>query len=185
MVDVPKIYWDSCMFYEWLGKEAVDSRKATAIKDLLSANEKGQNYIITCVITHLEVLPTKLDHKGANDEADYLSLFDGVKFGEIELSTNIVLRAREIRDFYYAPPDTKGNGAKMMDLGDAIHLAAASIHGVAEFHTRDNDSKGTKVPLLKLYEMSGNPKLCGKYDLKIVSPEADQGALDLDHLDGH
>jgi predicted nucleic acid-binding protein len=134
------------MFYEWLGKEPVDARKATAVQELLRSNEKKENFIVTCVITHLEVLPTKLDHKGANDEADYLALFDGVKFGEIELSTNIVLRAREIRDFYYVAPDADGKGAKMMDLGDAIHLAAASIHAVSEFHTRDGDKKVQKYP---------------------------------------
>lgn len=168
------------MFYEVLGNEPVDARKRSAVKVILGANERKENFIITCVITHLEVLPSKLEQKGANDEEDYLSLFDSVKFGEIELSTNIVLRAREIRDFYYIPADAQGEGHKMMDLGDAIHLSAASIHGAAELHTRDNDKKGKKIPLLKLYEMFNNPKLCGKYDLKIVSPEADQAAFDLD-----
>jgi len=35
------------------------------------------------------------------------------------------------------------------------------------------------VPLIGLYEKSGDSKLCGRYDLVIKSPEADQGALDL------
>ena len=67
----------------------------------------------------------------------------------------------------------------MMDLGDCLHLATATLNGVDEFHTRDKDKKGGKVPLLKLYEVSGTPKICGKYDLKIVSPEAEQGRLDV------
>lgn len=68
----------------------------------------------------------------------------------------------------------------MMDLGDCIHLATATINRVDEFHTRDSDRKGRKVPLLKLYEISNTPKVCGKYELKITSPEAEQGALDYD-----
>jgi predicted nucleic acid-binding protein len=179
MANKPVYYWDACIFYEWLGQEAVDSAKKDAIQDILEENEKKENLIITSVISHLEVLPRKLGEKGAANEEDYLALFDAVHFHEIEISTNIILRAREIRDFYYSPLVADG-GYKMMDLGDCIHLATASIHGVDEFHTRDSDKKGSKVPLLKLYEVSDNPKLCGKYDLKIISPEAAQSRLGFD-----
>lgn len=185
MADKPTIlYWDACMFYEVLGDEPVSAQKKSAVTDILAANEKGENYIITSVITHLEVLPTKLEHKGVNDEADYLAQFDAKKIGDIEISANILLRAREIRDFYYKPAGADGKGAKMMDLGDSIHLATASIYGAAAFHTRDDDHKGVKVSLLKLYEASGTQKLCGKYNLKIESPENPQGSLDLPNPDG-
>lgn len=147
------------------------------MQDVLDSNEKNENLIVTLVVTHLEVLPRKLADKSASDDEDYLSLFDGVRFHEIELNANHILRAREIRDYYYSPLVADG-GYKMMDLGDCIHLAVATINGVDEFHTRDNDKKGSKVPLLELYRISGNPKLCGKYDLKIVSPESDQGRLE-------
>lgn len=167
------------MFYEVLGNEPVSLEKKTASDEILAANERQENHIITSVITHLEVLPKKLGEKGASDEDDYLSQFDGLHFGEIEMNTNILLRAREIRDFYYVAGDAEGKGSKMMDLGDAIHLATASIYKADEFHTRDNDKKGNKIPLLKLYEISGNQKLCGRYDLKIVSPAASEPKLDL------
>jgi len=169
-------YWDACIFYEWLGNEPVERTKGDAVREILSDNEKGENLIVTSVISHLEVLPRKLAGKGASDEEDYLSLFDADHFHEIEINANILLRAREIRDYYYSPL-VQGGGFKMMDLGDCIHLATASINNVDEFHTRDCDKKGSKVPLLKLYEVSGNPRLCGKYDLRIVSPEADQTSL--------
>ena len=180
MADKTPLYWDSCIFYEWLGDEPVTPEKFEGVQEVLTANEKGENIVVTSTITHLEVLPRKLADKGASDEQDYLSLFDAEHFHEIELSTNILLRAREIRDYYYSPLVADG-GYKMMDLGDCIHLATASIYGAAEFHTRDKDRKGSKVPLLKLYELSGSPRLCGKYDLKIVSPEAEQPSLDLRH----
>lgn len=58
-----------------------------------------------------------------------------------------------------------------------IHLETASIRQADEFHTRDSGKKGIKVPMLKLYEMYGEDRLCGKYDLKTVSPEAEQGSF--------
>jgi predicted nucleic acid-binding protein len=175
----PTYYWDACIFYEWLGKESVTAAKKDGVQEILDANDEKENLIVTSVISHLEVLPRKLDEKNASDEHDYLSLFDGEHFHEIELNANIILRAREIRDYYYSPLAAEG-GYKMMDLGDCIHLATATINGVDEFHTRDNDRKGGKVPLLKLYEMSDTPKICGKYDLTIRSPEASQGKLPYD-----
>ncbi len=170
-------YWDACLFYEVLGNENVDSNKKNGLKEIMDANDANENYIITSVISHLEVLPSKLDDKGANDAQDFLSLFDALHYGAIEISTNIMLMAREIRDFYYKSADATGHGGKMMDLGDCIHLATAIIHGVTEFHTRDKATKGSKISLLKLYDVSGNSKVCGKYDLVIKSPESDQGVL--------
>lgn len=178
MTAKPVNYWDACIFYEWLGKESVSDAKRGGLDEILGDNEQQRNLIITSSITHLEVLPRKLGEKGASDEQDYLSLFDSVHFHEIEVSGNILLRAREIRDYYYSP--LASGVFKMMDLGDCIHLATASIYGASEFHTRDRDSKGSKVPLLDLYALSGNPKLCGKYDLAIISPEAKQGNLPYD-----
>ena len=46
MADVPVIYWDSCMFYEVLGNEKVDSRRKTGARETLDANEKKENFII-------------------------------------------------------------------------------------------------------------------------------------------
>ena len=142
--------------------------------------KKKENLIITSSISHIEVLPEKLGDKGAKDEEDYMALFDAEHFLEVEISTNIILRAREIRNHYYIAADENGRGGKMMDIGDAIHLATASIYGVNEFHTRDKDKKGSKIPLLNLYAERGETKLCEKYDLKIISPEAEQGVLPLD-----
>lgn len=174
-----RIYWDSCMFYEVLGNEPVASTKKAAIDELLRENESGENIIVTSVVTHLEVLPAKLDEKGARDEEDYVGLFDAEKFVEIDLSTNIILRAREIRNHYYRAPDNDQQGYRMMDVGDSLHLATATIYNVPEFHTRDNKTKKGNIPLLGLYEMFGETSVCNKYPLAIVSPEAAQGQLDV------
>lgn len=196
------IYWDACIFYEWLGKEGVAREKSDGIKEVLDSNERGDNTIITSVATHLEVLPQRLDEKDKEAEATYLTLFDAEKFSEIQIDRNIIMLAREIRDYYYRPstpavagikgsPATKDKPAirevkpipavpaKMMDLGDAIHLATAIIHDAKQFHTRDDDSKGSKIPLLSIYEYSGQTKVCGKYELAFVSPIGNQGTMDV------
>jgi len=173
-------YWDACLFYEVLGDEPVALEKKEAINEVLQDNKDGKNVIFTSVLTHLEVLPSKLEQKKAGAESQYLSLFDGKKFLDVEINRNILMRAREIREFYYRPA-VEGASAKIMDAADAVHLATASVFRVEAFHTRDDDEKGTKIPLVSLYKWSGQDKLCGKYELKIVSPEHAQKALDLIH----
>lgn len=179
----PTFYWDACMFYEVLGDEPVSAEKKAAVDELLQFNKDGKNVIVTSVIAHLEVLPKKLASKSAahtEDDKKYLGMFDGKRFVDVEISRNILTRAREIRDFYYRPADTKTKTqAKMMDAADAVHLATASLYSASAFHTRDDDSQGRKVPLVSLYSWSGFDKLCNKYPLAIVSPEHDQGVLNL------
>lgn len=175
-------YWDACLFYEVLGDEIVTPQKKAGVQQLLEANKSGESVIATSVITHLEVIPAKLDAKKPGAAKQYLGMFDAKHFVEVEINRNILLRASEIREFYYRAADpVTGTAQKVMDTADAIHLATATIYGVTEFHTRDNDQKGSKVPLVTLYEWSGVNKVCGKYALNIVSPEAAQGALDLEN----
>lgn len=172
-----KVYWDSCLFFEWLGDEPVEKALKDGLDDVLDANDKSENIIVTSVITDLEIVPSKLEGKNAQAAQAYNDLFDSVKFHQLELTKNIITRAREIRDFYYKEADAFGKGGKMMDLGDAIHLATATVYNVDEFHTRDAGVKGSKVPLLGLYEYSGMDKVCDKYELKIISPTAQQTRL--------
>lgn len=186
-----KVYWDSCIFYEWLGKEDVPREKSDGIREVLAAVYADEAIVLTSVATHLEVLPQKMNEKDAEADSRYLALFDAEKFFEFQVSTNVILLAREIRDYYYRPeipavPRTKTSPAqprrpaKMMDLGDCIHLATAIIEKADEFHTRDNSDKKGKIPLLNLYDYSGIPSVCGKYPLTITSPLAIQGTLDVD-----
>lgn len=165
------------MFFEWLGEESVSKEYKEGVDHVLDENDKGSNLIITSVITDLEVLPEKLDDKSAGASTTYNDLFDGEKFHQTEVNKNILILAREIRSYYFKLSDDNGRGGKMMDLGDSIHLASAIIHEVDEFHTRDKSSKGSKVPLVTLYENSGVNQVCGKYEIKIVSPLAEEPKL--------
>ncbi len=181
MASKTSYYWDACMFYEWLGAEVMSQAKKDAVQEILEENSKKTNIIVTSIISHLEVLPKKLSEKHFTDDHKFLNLFDAVHFYEQEINRNILLRAREIRDYYYRPGDKSGLGFKMMDANDAIHLATASVLACTEFHTRDNESNKSKVPLVSLYAWSGNPLLAGKYSLKIVSPENPQSSLPFGH----
>jgi hypothetical protein len=112
----PKYYWDACMFYEVLGDEPVSLDKKAAVEAILRINKNGESLIVTSVITHLEVLPKKLKEKDADDERQYLALFDGKRFIDVEVGRNILMRAREIRDFYYKPSSIADKTkAKIMD----------------------------------------------------------------------
>jgi hypothetical protein len=169
------------MFYEVLGDEPVSLEKKTAIQEILEDNKTGKNVIVSSVLTHLEVIPSKMEAKKPGAESQYLGIFDGKRFVDIELSRNILMRAREIREYYYRPGDgATGTSAKVMDTADAVHLATATIYKAAQFHTRDDDDKGFKIPLVSLYTWSGVDKVCAKYALQIVSPEHKQKALPFD-----
>lgn len=175
--DKPIYYWDSCIFFEWLNEEeSATQSQRSAISRILADNEDRKNLIITSSITHLEVLPDKLNSEDAYKEEQYFSIFDGKRFLVLEIGENVIRLAREIRNYYYRPA-TADDSHKIMDLGDSIHLAAAVINGANEFHTRDNSKKGSKIPLVTLYEWSGEDKLIGKFPLTILSPEDDQADL--------
>lgn len=181
-------YWDACIFYEHLNQEPVDVYMKQAIDDILEANRRKANKVCTSAITHLEVLPSKL---ASQKEVAYWGFFTTEFFYDIELDRNIVALARELRNFYYQPSivDIKTGKVeqnhKLMGPGDALHLATAIIQGVTEFHTRDKKRKSGNIPLLGLPEMSPGGKICGKYELRIVSPITNSPRLGLEVPDRH
>lgn len=166
-------YWDACIFYEYLKDEPVQGTKKIAIRELLLDNEKHRNRICTSAITHLEVLPSKL---ADDQENKYWSMFGSQYFFDIPIDRNILQLARELKSYYYRPP-AEAKAARMLSTGDAVQLSTAIIHEVAEFHTRDGNKRGGNIALLGLDAESPGGLLCGKYALKIVSPNADQDEL--------
>jgi predicted nucleic acid-binding protein len=173
--DLELIYWDACIFFEHLKQENVDQWKRQAVDECLTANKERLNRICTSAVTHMEVVPAKLP---LGKDAEYWGLFNSLHFYDIAIDRSVVSLAREIRTFYYVAATEKA-GAKMMGLGDAIHLATAVIEEADTFYTRDGKTKGGNIPLLGLPERSPGGKLCGQYDIRILSPIAAQGALAL------
>lgn len=178
MADEPVYYWDACILLEHFRGEAPSPNKIRAIRNLLDENARHENRIITSTITHIEVLPKKLNQRDAAKEAEYWTYYDGRWFLDVEPNRNIINLAREIKDFYYEPDDpVAGKGHRMMSTGDAIHLATAIVYEVDVLHTRDGKRKGGNVPILGLPKASPNGKIAGRWDLKIESPEDEQGDL--------
>jgi predicted nucleic acid-binding protein len=173
--DLALLYWDACIFYEHLREEQTEPRKRQAIDDCLEQNKQKRNRICTSVITHLEVIPKKLDKKL---DQQYWDKFQSLYFFDIEVDRNVIGLAREIKDYYYVQSDPGGANYKMLSTGDALHLATAIIHQANEFYTRDKSSKGGNIKLLGLPESSPNGKICGTHDLRVLSPEVSQGRLD-------
>lgn len=150
MGNKPLYYWDACMFYEWLKDEPSQPHRKRGLNRVLNECDKGEAAIVTSTITHLEVLPDKLPK---DRERTYFSNFDDLRFIEQNMDVNVVRLARKIRNFYYQEK-SESQPFKMMDTGDAIHLATAIITGASEFHTRDDSRKGSKVPLVSLYAIA-------------------------------
>jgi predicted nucleic acid-binding protein len=169
-------YWDANLFYEHLKEEPVPPLMRQGVLDLLAENKEKRNRICTSTITHLEVLPRKLP---ADKEKEYWGSFNSMFFFDIPPDKNITALAREIKNFYYQESDqSSGSGYRMLSTCDAVHLATAITHGATAFHTRDKSSKHGNVKLLGLPEASPGGKICGVYDLRILSPIADQGKLE-------
>ena len=166
-------YWDACIFYEVCKDESIDPLRKRAIDDCLDENKAQRNRICTSTITHIELIPNKLGPLG---EARYLSFFNSMVFFDIAADRSVFVLAREIKDYYYKEASNDA-AYKMLSTGDAVQLATAVIHKVTAFYTRDAKRKGGNVPLIGLPESSANGKLCGKYDLRIIDPIADQGRL--------
>ena len=161
------------MFFEWLNDEDAPPFRKRAMQRLVDENDAKQNLIVTSVVTDIELLPDKIAHE---KERKYSEKFDGDRMYQHQIDPNVIRLAREIRNYYFRD-NNHPSGFAMMDLGDSIHLATAIILNVDEFHTRDNKSNKGKVPLVSLYDWSGDTKVCGRYDLIIASPEDKQTNL--------
>lgn len=167
-------YWDTNLFYEKLKDERAGTLERQRLDELLDENKDQRNRICTSVITHSEVLPQRLADPAV--ETQYWSMFGSMHFFDIEIDRQTILLARKIRDFYFVPIGGPSQ-ARLMTVGDSIHLATAIISDVTEFHTRDGKRKKGVVPLIGLPESSPAGKICGEYALKIISPAAVQMRL--------
>ena len=162
--DHPRYCWDACIFYEHFRTlEPTDEMKRQAIRKLLVENERRENTIFTSAITHLEVVPKKLTRDDDLAEKKYWALFTTKHFHDVAVDANIIKLARAIKDYYFVEKDgSKGSFDRVMDTGDAIHLATAILNDADEFHTRDNSARKSKVPLLDLHNYSPDGRVIGK-----------------------
>ena len=171
----PKIYWDSCIFLAWIQGEGPPKRKLgdmEGIESIVKLLSRGELLIITSVVTHAEVLASKM---GAKAKKLYEDIFQRSDVSEIAVDHQIALLASEIRDFYInakdkLPADQRRN-AMTVDTPDALHLATAILYEADEFQTFDGDDGGRPNGLLRLGEKVAT------HDLKIRKPVDHEHAL--------
>lgn len=187
------VYWDTCLFYEYFGGETV-SLSATQLagtRGVMREVEEGRIRIVTSLLTQIEVVPSKLDAKKADADRKFLASFDANRMIAVEVSPNVVSRAREIRDYYYEPgiPEERDQAGKIlaqmkapryMDLGDCVHVATATLYNIRVLHTRDGtrkkDKKRSNVSLIEVGQKSGG-LICGRWKLHICEPTPEEAAL--------
>jgi hypothetical protein len=91
MASNPTYYWDACLFYEVLGDETVTPQKKAGVQQLLEANKSGENVIVTSVITHLEIIPAKLEAKKPGAAKQYLGMFVATaRIGAAKINLTVV-----------------------------------------------------------------------------------------------
>jgi len=134
-LSVPRAYcWDACIFIQhFKTSEPATATQRQAIRRLLALNEKQQNVVFTSSVTHLEVLPKKITRDDDVAEQKYWNMFRSKYFYEVPIDAQVIKLAREIKDFYFRESDAKAQiPYRMMDTGDAIHLATAIVNGADE-----------------------------------------------------
>ncbi len=155
-----RYYWDACVYIAWLNQESSKAPWLPAINEIVAANKRRDNLIITSVLTLMEVLESRLTPE---QEKDFQNCFHFGTHERYDVDIPVVMRARRYRDHYLA---NKVDG-KVLTTPDAIHLATGFIHNVDEFHTFDDGKSGKGCSLLAL---DGN--VAGDA-LKVCRPEMD------------
>ena len=147
--NVPVVYWDSCVFIEWIEKKNPDRVKL--IDPLVSMAQNDEIKIITSVIAEAEV--QKWPEEGISNQETNRRIADFFKnpwINRRSVDTRVVSVVRQIRLI---------NNLK---LWDAIHVATALISEVTALHTFDRDH---------MIKRTGKFTIDDKFFLKIVQPE--------------
>ncbi len=162
-------YRDSCLLLAWLKDET--SRKPgemDGVREHIERVKRREIAIMTSVITFTEVYRAKLP---VGLDALFEDLFKRTNVGKIGVDIRIARLARDLRDYYAADPGKYGG--KTLSGPDGIHLATAVLYRAKEFHTFDEKSNKTSLPLIPL---SGD---VGGHKLTICKPAALNPQLDL------
>lgn len=126
------VYWDSCVFLDYVNGVAEKSPTLDALLD--RAGPRGHIEIVTSTLSIAEVAIGRLDQSGHSVdpvvEARIDTLWSDPIIKQVELYKGIALEARDlVRSAYIA-------GAGLIPA-DAIHLATARRVGASDFHTYD------------------------------------------------
>jgi predicted nucleic acid-binding protein len=158
MANPQKVYWDSCVFIDWLDIDANRPDRIKLIDPVIRAAKEGNLLIVTSAFTMTEVVRLKGDG-GPRNEEDEPKIIEFFKQPYIEiraLDRRIATRAR-------AMCRHKLETGKTLTVADAIHVATAEmLPGVNVIHTFDKKSlmpfsREFGTPPLEIVEPSYSP----------------------------
>jgi len=159
MTDLPRYYWDTCVFLAYIN--GVPDR-VPIIDDFLSRSRRGEIEIVTSVLTQIEVafaaqekLAKQLDQTVEDNIDKMWADHKAIKI--VELHPLLYRDARGLIRF------AMQNGWSLKPP-DAIHLATASRLQVSEIHT---------------YEKTAWNKYEPQLGIKICAPQPQQGVFAL------
>jgi predicted nucleic acid-binding protein len=156
MADAPQlIYWDSCVIIAYLNEDSnYDLKVLDAIVDEVGESN-GKIKIVSSVFSKVEVVfdaTEKTNNRLSPDAEKKIDDFwkDDSVLEVVEFHDGIVKLARTLIR------ESIPNGWRVLEKGDAIHLATAKWVGVSEFHTYD-------LSHLARYEQTIGFKICEPY----------------------
>lgn len=111
--------------------------------------DEGEVEVYTSALTLAEVLEVQDSDKMTPEQyADYERFINSGTVELLSLELGVVRKCKEIREY------ALNNGIKpKLLLPDALHLAAAAVHGCDEFHTFDGAAQ--QGPVGKLLALDG------------------------------
>ncbi len=146
------LYWDSSAFISWLN-EGIDrsEEEMSGIRSVASTVDRGENSLITSVVTQIEVLD---DRDGSYAADDFRKFLTARKTKEVMVDPRVAKLASRMRSELRLDD-------RAMSLPDAIHVATAIYYESSELHTFD----------AQLLGLNGSHFVQG---LRICKPETSQ-----------
>ena len=160
--DSPLHYWDTPIFIAWLQNEKRDPLEMAGIRELVLQIHENKARLITSVITHTEVLRSRLNPSAIKV---WENVFKRRNVVQATADQRVTRLSSEIRDYYQKFKDI--SGLRTLSSTDSIHLATAILYKVDCFYTFDE--KGIKGR--GLIPLSGN---VAGYRLIICKPIGSQ-----------
>ena len=163
----PNVYLDSGIYIHWSSGHD-EPEIVSGIAELITACDTGRITVVASTVVLIEVLDFYLNEENKEQFRGFLNR-DNV--GVVSVDRRIAEMAHEIRNYY------KAIQSPTVSTPDAIHLATAIAYNCEQFYTLDGTgtNKAGRKKELKLLLIQG--KICGKYNLKITVPRADQLVL--------
>jgi len=150
---ITSLFWDSCVFYAFLGDEQ-HAYDIASIEQYLQEAKAGKCRIYASSLVFAEVTPSAITRPTIGTFQDFVDDLQGA-VSIIDPTPNVMHLAGRLRDLPYKKGNSAGRRLSTTDaimLAGCVHLRDVYRVDVSEFHTFDNGKKrgpeGKMVPLI-------------------------------------